>query len=79
MHEALSYVFTLPISTAIVGCDNIEQLEENISIATNFEPLAPEEMARLEGLTTSYAADAAFFKKGGAGFGRAGMDDQQTD
>jgi len=79
MHEALSYVFTLPISTAIVGCDNVEQLEENISIATNFDPLAPQEMARLEGLTTSYAADAAFFKKGGAGFGRAGMDDQQTD
>jgi aryl-alcohol dehydrogenase-like predicted oxidoreductase len=79
MQDALSYVLTLPISTAIVGCDNIEQLEENISIATNFQPLTPDEMARLEGLSESYAADAAFFKKGGAGFGRAGIDDQQTD
>ena len=79
MRDALSYVFTHSISTAIVGCDDVAQLEENISIAENFEPLSAEEMARIENLTTSYAMDAAFFKKGGAGFGRRGMDDQQTD
>ncbi len=79
MRDALSYVFTLPISTAIVGCDDVAQLEENISIAENFEPLSSAEMARIENLTANYAMDAAFFKKGGAGFGRRGMDDQQTD
>ena len=76
MKDALSYVMTYPVSTTIVGCDNVEQLEENISIAANFEPLSAGEMARIEGLTASYAQDAAFFKKGGAGFGRSGMDDQ---
>jgi hypothetical protein len=76
MKDALSYVMTHPVSTTIVGCDNVEQLEENVSIAADFQPLSAEEMARIEGLTASYAQDAAFFKKGGAGFGRRGMDDQ---
>jgi aryl-alcohol dehydrogenase-like predicted oxidoreductase len=76
MRDAMSYVLTYPVSTTIVGCDNIEQLEENISIAADFQPLSQGEMARIEGLTAGYASDAAFFKKGGAGFGRPGMDDQ---
>jgi len=77
MQQAMSYVLTLDgVSTVIVGCDNVQQLEENISIAANFQPLSGSEMAELEGLADGYAADAAFFKKGGAGFGRRGMDDQ---
>jgi aryl-alcohol dehydrogenase-like predicted oxidoreductase len=76
MKDALSYVMTYPVSTTIVGCDTVEQLEENVAIATDFQPLSDEEMARIESLTASYAQDAAFFKKGGAGFGQRGMDDQ---
>ncbi len=64
MSDALSYVLTHPVSTAISGCDNIEEVEENVSIATNFEPLSEEEMAQLEDLTASYATEAAYFKKG---------------
>jgi hypothetical protein len=33
-------------------------------------------MARIASLAAGYAQEAAFFKKGGAGFGRRGMDDQ---
>jgi aryl-alcohol dehydrogenase-like predicted oxidoreductase len=64
MSDALSYVLTHPVSTAIIGCDNIGEVEENVSIATNFEPFSEEEMARLEDLTASYATEAAYFKKG---------------
>ncbi len=77
--DSMTYVLTHPVSTVIVGCDNIKQLEENISIAAHFEPLPKAEMARLEGLTASYAAEASFFKKDGAGFGGGGGDDQDTD
>lgn len=70
MKDAMSYVLTLPVSTVIVGCDTIEQLEENVSIAAAFQPLSSGEMARLENLTESYVLDAAFFKRGGAGWGR---------
>ncbi len=76
MKDAMSYVLTLPVSTVIVGCDTVEQLEENISIAASFQPLSDAELARIAGLTADYATEAAFFKKGGAGFGRPGMDDQ---
>jgi hypothetical protein len=79
MKDSMSYVMTHPVSTVIVGCDDVKQLEENVSIATNFKPLPKEEMARLEGLTASYAKEASFFKEGGNGFGRGGGDDQDTD
>ena len=77
MKDAMSYVLSLPgVCTVIVGCDNVQQLEENISIAANFQPLPDAELARIEGLTADYPLEAAFFKRGGAGFGRSGMDDQ---
>ena len=79
MKDAMSYVLTLPVSTVIVGCDDVKQLEENISIAANFGPLPKADMARLEGLTADYAKEASFFKEGGAGFGGGGGDDQDTD
>jgi aryl-alcohol dehydrogenase-like predicted oxidoreductase len=79
MKDAMSYVLSLPVSTVIVGCDDVAQLEENISIAANFQSLSISEMARIEGLTASYASEAAFFKRDAAGFGRVGEeDDQQT-
>ena len=70
MRDAMRYVLSLPVSTVIVGCDTVAQLEENVEIAKHFEPLAPGAMARLERLTAGYAADAAFFKRGNPGFGR---------
>jgi uncharacterized protein len=63
MKSAMSYTLTLPVDTVIIGCKTVEQLEENIAIATNFAPLPKAEMARLEGLTTGYVADAQWFKK----------------
>lgn len=77
MKDAMSYVLSLAgVSTVIVGCDNVQQLEENITIAANFQTLSDGEMARIESLTADYPLEAAFFKRGGAGFGRRGMDDQ---
>ena len=63
MKDAMSYVLTLPVSTVIVGCKTVEQLEENIAIAKSFTPLPAAEMARLEGLAASYVADGAWFRK----------------
>jgi hypothetical protein len=70
MQDAMHYVLTLPVSTVIVGCDTVAQLEENVRLAREFAPLPDAEMRRIEALTAPYAADAAFFKKTGAGFGR---------
>jgi hypothetical protein len=50
------------VSTVIVGISSIAELEENVRIAREFEPLGSEEMRRLEGLTRPYAAEATWFK-----------------
>lgn len=62
MREAVGYVWSLPVSTIIVGCDGIDQVEENIRLAKNFRPLSTEEMRDLEERTASYVREASFFK-----------------
>lgn len=79
MKDSMHYVLSLPVSTVIVGCDTVAQLEENIQLAKTFAPLSATEKARLEGLTASYENEAAFFKKGAAGFNRGGGDHLNWD
>lgn len=62
MEQAMRYVLTLPVSTVVVGCDNIAQLEENVRIAKEFSPLSEQELKKLEELTKPYYADATWFK-----------------
>lgn len=62
MDQAMRYVLTLPVSTIIVGIDDLKQLEENVSIARAFKPMTPDEMKKTEDLTKPYYADASWFK-----------------
>ncbi len=63
MKQAMDYVLTLPVSTIIVGCDTVKQLEENVKIAQEFKPLSETEMKKYENLTRTYAQQASWFKK----------------
>ena len=38
MREAMRYTLSHPVSTVIIGCDSIAQLEENVQIAREFTP-----------------------------------------
>ena len=62
MKQALDYVFSLPISTAIVGISNVSEVDENARIAEEFEQLSIGEMQRLEELVKPYEQEANFFK-----------------
>jgi len=77
--QAMTWVLSQPVSTCIIGCDNVAQLEENVAVAANFQPLNSAQMKEIEALTESYAAEASFFKRDGAGFGRGLADDQQME
>jgi aryl-alcohol dehydrogenase-like predicted oxidoreductase len=81
MREALTWTFSQPISTVIVGCDNVAQLEENISAAADFQPLNSAQMAAIEEKVSEYPLEAGFFKTGAAGFDQEDgqEDDQQMD
>ena len=62
MEQAMRYVLTLPVSTVIIGIDNLAQLEENVRIARDFRPMSAEESKRTEELAKPYYADASWFK-----------------
>ena len=62
MREALHYTLTLPVSTVIVGCDSIAQLEENVRLAREFTPLSAAQMAALEEKSRPCAKQALFFR-----------------
>ena len=81
MEEALTWTMSQPISTVIVGCDTVAQLEENISVAARFQPLNSSQMASIEAKVGDYPMEASFFKEGAAGFDQedGAGDDQQMD
>ncbi len=62
MQQALGYALSFPVSTAIIGITNQQELEENIEIAKGFKPLADSELAELENLVKPYHSEASFFK-----------------
>jgi len=62
MKEALEFVLSLPVSTVIVGCDNIAQLEENVAIAKAFTPLSETQLAQLQAKTEEITRQALFFR-----------------
>jgi aryl-alcohol dehydrogenase-like predicted oxidoreductase len=66
--EPLSYALSQPVSTVIVGCDNVQQLEENIAIAKSFRPLNKAELSLIEKKTKSYIRQAQFFRKKYGGY-----------
>lgn len=63
MREAMYYTLSLPVSTVIVGCDTVEQVEENVKLAREFTPLSDGQMAALTARTTPIADQALFFRR----------------
>jgi len=63
MREAMRYVLSLPVSTVIVGCDDIPQLEENIEIARSFNPLSESQLAELEKRAEPVHRQSLFFRR----------------
>jgi len=62
MKEALEYVLSLPVSTVIVGCNNVAQLEENVAVAKVFTPLPETKLAELQARTEEIKRQALFFR-----------------
>lgn len=62
MREAMSYSLTLPVSTVIVGCDSIAQLEENVQLARDFTPLSEKQMSAIAHRVEPVSKQALFFR-----------------
>ena len=63
MKESLDYSCTQPVSTCIVGVDDVEQLEKNVEWASEFLPLPPEKMTELERRTLPIVRQALYFRR----------------
>ncbi len=62
MAEAMQFTLSLPVSTVIIGCDNIAQLEENVRVARDFTPLSQSQMAALNERAEPVAKQSLFFR-----------------
>jgi len=80
MREALYYTLSHPVSTVIIGCDSIAQLEENVQLAREFTPLSDKQMAALQDKAEPVSKQALFFRffdRAQNGFGAADNSDEQ--
>jgi hypothetical protein len=62
MREALYYTLSHPVSTVIIGCDSIAQLEENVQLARQFTPLSQKQMTALKERAEPVSKQALFFR-----------------
>ncbi len=62
MREAVYYTLSQPVSTIIIGCDSVPQLEENVQLAKDFTPMNGQQLAELTARTEPIAKQALFFK-----------------
>jgi len=62
MKQAMRYSLSLPVSTVIIGCDSIAQLEENVGLAREFTPLNQQQMAELSEKAQPVSKQALFFR-----------------
>jgi predicted aldo/keto reductase-like oxidoreductase len=62
MESFFRFALSQPVSTAVIGCDNIRQLEENVSFARSFQRMSEQEMtASVEGISP-YAKKLMYYK-----------------
>lgn len=60
--ETFFYDLSLPVSTAIIGCDSVEQVEECVQLAREFTPLNANQMADLEAKVEPVYKQSLFFR-----------------
>jgi len=62
MREAMYYTLSRPVSTVIIGCDSIAQLEENVRLARDFTPLNDAQSAQLVARAEECSKPSLFFR-----------------
>jgi aryl-alcohol dehydrogenase-like predicted oxidoreductase len=62
MREAMYYTLSRPVSTVIIGCDTVAQLEENAQLARGFTPLNDAQQTELVARAESVAKPSLFFR-----------------
>lgn len=62
MEPLFRFALSQPITTAVIGCDDVEQLEENVKLAGSFSPMTEREILELIKNVSSYARELMYYK-----------------
>jgi predicted aldo/keto reductase-like oxidoreductase len=62
MEPYLRFALSQAISTVVIGCDNVEQLEENVNMARSFKSMSEEEQKDLVDHISPYARELMYYK-----------------
>ena len=62
MDPFFRFALSHPITTAVIGCDTIHQLEENVSYAKLFKKMSEKEKNELINLISPYATKLMYYK-----------------
>ena len=62
MEPLFRFALSQPITTAVIGCDDVKQLEENVKLAGSFSPMTEREILELIRNVSSYARELMYYK-----------------
>jgi predicted aldo/keto reductase-like oxidoreductase len=62
MEPFLRFSLSQPISTTVIGCDDLAQLEENVGFASNFTPMSESEKQELVDKVAPFARSLMYYK-----------------
>src|SRR3974390_706111 len=62
MRQAMYYSLSLPVSTIIIGCDSVPQLEQTVQLAREFTPYNQKQMEALVAKAEPVSKQALFFR-----------------
>lgn len=62
MEPYLRFALSQPVTNIVIGCDDLEQLEQNAKFAASFSPMTAEEQQTLIRDTAPYARQLMYYK-----------------
>jgi aryl-alcohol dehydrogenase-like predicted oxidoreductase len=62
METFYRFALSQPVTTAVIGCDSLEQLRQNVEFAKTFSPLTDKEMQALVDAVSPFACDLMYYK-----------------
>ena len=62
MEPFFRFALSQSVATAVIGCDNVEQLEENVKFARSFSPMIEKEIQELIGKVSADARELMYYK-----------------
>jgi aryl-alcohol dehydrogenase-like predicted oxidoreductase len=62
MDRFFRFALTQPIATAVIGCDNLAQLSDNVEIAKAFVPMPEKEVQELIDAVSPFARQLMYYK-----------------